>query len=278
MIDDVAGRAFAGELVQLQGLPAVAEFVAAARAFVEDRLPDPTRVHERLDADELATTAAGLRRAFRAEPVLLDGYARVLVALGLDPDRTFGDRLHLRILPPVALGASARAVGAAQRPITGTRWHRDTWGSGVRAQLNWWLPLWPITAQRTLEFLPAYWDRELANTSPAWDVTRLRDPAARATMPTIPEATEPIDDAAPLRPVPAVGDLLVFSGAQLHGTVPNTTDRTRLSVETRTVHLDDLDAGRGAPAGDSRPPHVAWHWFGGMTDGRSLADVVAPPR
>jgi hypothetical protein len=50
--------------------------------------------------------------------------------------------------------------------------------------------------------------------------------------------------------VPA-GGTLIFSGAQLHATVPNTSGRTRFSVDFRTVHIDDVAAQRGAPNVDS---------------------------
>ncbi len=43
----------------------------------------------------------------------------------------------------------------------------------------------------------------------------------------------------------------MFSAAQLHSTVPNTSGRTRFSVDFRTVHLDDVTAGTGAPNVDS---------------------------
>ena len=47
------------------------------------------------------------------------------------------------------------------------------------------------------------------------------------------------------------GGLLVFSAAQLHSTVPNTTDRTRFSIDFRTVNLDDLVEGVAAANVDS---------------------------
>lgn len=46
--------------------------------------------------------------------------------------------------------------------------------------------------------------------------------------------------------------MIIFSGAQLHETVPNTTNRARYSVDFRTVHLDDVAARRGARNIDSR--------------------------
>ena len=52
--------------------------------------------------------------------------------------------------------------------------------------------------------------------------------------------------------LPPPGGLILFSGAQLHETVPNTTDLARYSIDFRTVHLDDVIAHRGAPNVDSR--------------------------
>ena len=43
----------------------------------------------------------------------------------------------------------------------------------------------------------------------------------------------------------------MFSGAQMHSTVPNTSGYTRFSIDFRTVHLDDAVAKKGAPNIDS---------------------------
>jgi hypothetical protein len=40
--------------------------------------------------------------------------------------------------------------------------------------------------------------------------------------------------------------MIVFAAAQLHSTVPNTTPRTRFSIDFRTVNIDDLESGTGA--------------------------------
>jgi hypothetical protein len=47
------------------------------------------------------------------------------------------------------------------------------------------------------------------------------------------------------------GAILLFSAAQMHSSVPNTSGRTRFSIDFRTVHLDDVVARRGAPNVDS---------------------------
>jgi hypothetical protein len=44
---------------------------------------------------------------------------------------------------------------------------------------------------------------------------------------------------------------ILFSGSQQHATVPSTSTRTRFSIDLRTVHINDVAAGIGAPNIDS---------------------------
>ena len=50
-------------------------------------------------------------------------------------------------------------------------------------------------------------------------------------------------------PLPAPGDILIFSGAHLHKSIPNTSGLARYSVDFRTVDIRDLTAGRCASRG-----------------------------
>jgi hypothetical protein len=50
-----------------------------------------------------------------------------------------------------------------------------------------------------------------------------------------------------MRIICPVGGIIIFSAAQMHSSVPNTSGRTRFSIDFRTVHLDDVVAKRGAP-------------------------------
>ena len=47
------------------------------------------------------------------------------------------------------------------------------------------------------------------------------------------------------------GGVILFSGAHLHSTVPNTSDHTRFSIDFRTVNLEDVRDRRGARNVDS---------------------------
>jgi hypothetical protein len=192
--------------------------------------------------------------------------------VGVDAARTYWDSLYLRVVPPVEAGA--------ERQIGRIGFHRDTWASNVRQQTNWWTTLGPLTAQRTLAFYTAYWSRPIANTSADWDLDEIR--ARRRSgerdedLPIVPEPSEPVDTSSELRIVIEPGDLLCFSGAHLHASVPNVSDRTRISVELRTVNLDDVAQGRGAPEIDGQAPQVPLEWFSSMKDGSPLRRPQRP--
>jgi ectoine hydroxylase-related dioxygenase (phytanoyl-CoA dioxygenase family) len=66
-----------------------------------------------------------------------------------------------------------------------------------------------------------------------------------------PRAEEQLELEPQVQLVPRPGGLIIFSGAQLHSTVPNTSGKTRFSIDFRVVNIDDLTSGRGAPNVDS---------------------------
>ena len=44
----------------------------------------------------------------------------------------------------------------------------------------------------------------------------------------------------------------MFSAAQMHSSVPNTSGKTRFSIDFRLVNIDDVAAKRGAPKMDEQ--------------------------
>jgi hypothetical protein len=90
-----------------------------------------------------------------------------------------------------------------------------------------------------------------------------------------PQALEPIDTESQIRVVCKAGGIILFSGHCLHATVPNTSGRTRFSIDFRTVHLDDVLNGRGAEAIDSECTGTTLRDFLRASDGTRLPDEVA---
>jgi hypothetical protein len=206
-----------------------------------------------------------LQGRFRADEEVQRLFGSALRHVGVDAARTYRDSLYLRVVPPIVGGGDQ--VGRIG-------FHRDTWASNVLMQTNWWVTIRPLSADRTLAFYPRYWSRPIDNTSMEWDLDAIRArrrTGEREPLPIVPEPTEPVDTSSELRVVIEPGDLLCFSGAHLHATVPNVSARTRCSVELRTVNVDDLERGRGAPDLDGRAPVVPLEWFHSMVDGSALS-------
>jgi hypothetical protein len=110
-----------------------------------------------------------------------------------------------------------------------------------------------------MAFHPQYWSRPVKNSSAeynyyAWNklyrgenVAKLinRDPRP------LPRATEEVELEPQLRLICPVGGVILFSGAQMHSSVPNSSGVTRFSIDFRTIHVDDAATKRGAPNIDS---------------------------
>ncbi|MFP6745338.1 MAG: hypothetical protein VCB77_09160, partial [Alphaproteobacteria bacterium] len=190
---------------------------------------DPFTAHHTLAPAAYADIAEGLIAAFEVDTDVRARYGAALAAAGVDSGRVYWDRLRLRIQPPGDSHMSRRVMNLAP--------HRDTWGSNVLAQINWWAPIYPVTPERTLVVFPAHWSKPVANTSADWDYYELRARlrAGDHSYPLLPTATCPVERgdawACDIEP----GDLLCFSGAHLHASVPNTTSLTRFNTEVRTV-------------------------------------------
>jgi hypothetical protein len=223
-------------------------------------------IGEQPGEDEIAE----LQLQVRGEEHVRELVGAALEGAGVDPERTYWDKIHLRIVPPAAGDGQTGTIGV----------HRDTWGSNVLSQTNWWLPIRPLAAERTIAFYPSYWSRPMENTSASWNLDEIRERRRGGErdedIPIVPEPTEPVDTESELRIVIEPGDLLCFSGAHLHASVPNTTAETRCSIELRTVNAEDFARGRGAPDLDGRAPQVPLEWFRSMADGRPLRREEEP--
>jgi hypothetical protein len=255
---------FGGHLLVFKDVPPLREAARIGDAMIREALGAP--------GEENLAALAELRTRFREDRQVSSLFRSALRDVGVDPARTYWDSLYLRVVPPVE-GRSEDQVGRIG-------FHRDTWSSNVLQQTNWWTTIRPLTADRTIAFYPEYWSRPLANSSAEWDLQAIRDrrrAGEAEPLPIVPEPTEPVHTSSELRVVIEPGDLLCFSGAHLHATVPNVSDQARCSVELRTVCVDDLENGRGAPALDGRAPVVPLEWFHSMADGSPLAATSRPP-
>lgn len=268
---------FTGAIVRFEALAAMHELMAFARAFVETRLAphDPVRIHETFDRQTLADTLSAVQRDFANAPEAKRLWCGLFEAIGFDPATTGRDRLMLRFQPPIPADGEAHRA----RSTATVGFHRDSWGTNLPAQVNWWAPVWPITAGRTFAFLTELFDRPLPNDSADFDLARVMEfnrsaPPGAERLRMSPRPLEEID---PARGQPVViepGELIGFSAQHAHVGVPNRTEFTRISLETRTLRVSDVTAGRGAVNVDGRARWVAYSLFRRVSDGAPLPDVL----
>ena len=124
-------------------------------------------------------------------------------------------------------------------------------------QINWWMPIFDVSSDNTMAFHPNYWSEPVANDSADFNYyehNRSRGDAAKFVKSdprTLPSPQEAIEIDPQIRIVVPTGGVVLFSGAHLHSSVPNSSGRTRFSTDFRVIHLDDANSKIGAPNIDS---------------------------
>lgn len=277
--DDERRRAlYAGDIVIHTDSPAIRDLVAFTRGMVEEAFApmDPETAQYDLDVATYADVLAKLKPAFIHHPESKRHLAAVLTEHGCDPQLTYFDVPRLRT--STSDDFLTTGIAYAFHP------HRDTWYSAPMMQINWWLPVYDAAPDNVVAFHPQYFGSAVRNGSAgynyyAWNRDS-RALAAQQIGKDTREQPKPEEEIAldpQIRPVPPVGGMMVFSGAQLHSSVPNTSGRTRISIDFRTVHRLDVEAGRGAQNVDSDCTGTTMRDYLRVGDLERLpADVVAP--
>lgn len=239
---------YSGDLVTYSAGNSATKLCELARELSEKAFAphDPTLAQESMSPERYVEILADLKPTFIHHPRAKELIAGLLSEVGCDIERTYFDVPRLRTM---AHGTYLNAGLAYQfHP------HRDTWFSAPQQQLNWWLPVYAIESENSMAFHPLYFDRPVRNSSAGYDYEEWNKTGRKQAATIVkketrkqPQPEEPLELAPDVRVVTPPGGTLVFSAASLHSTVPNTTSRTRFSIDFRTVNLDDLIEGVGAP-------------------------------
>lgn len=253
--DELRGRLHAGDLFLLPPTAASLALAQEARTLLEEHLGgDPRKVHEQCTNDEIFERIGKLRRVLFLDPHFHDGARAVMEAVGVDPARCAFDPIRIRVV--LHDGHKNPLAKAVYYP------HRDTWYSHPQAVVAFWIPLDDLVEEETFVFYPERFRKPIPNDSERFDYDTWvrkgwnlkigwqdRKDGERAHYP----GTLGEPDPGPVLGFSCRrGENLLFSGAHYHRTLPQSTGRTRFSLDFRFVNLDDLERGRGAPNADSR--------------------------
>jgi hypothetical protein len=273
---------YEGHLVLLTGLPAVADLVEHAREQLCRLFAphDPEHAHEHFAPERMAKMLGTWKPTFIHSERSKQLVCQIVTQAGFSPEATHYDVPKPRTSFPVGHLTTGIAYGFP--------WHRDTWYAAPLQQVNWWLPVFPVRHDNSMCFDLQSFDRDVPNSSGTFDYY-LNNVHRRSTASQLRVERQPRPAALGDRPAegfivtPAPGEVLLFSGAQLHRTIPNTSGRDRYSVDFRTVDVSDVVSGRGAPSVDVRCTGTSIRDFRNVADDSPFDETLvaelfgAPP-
>ena len=141
--------------------------------------------------------------------------------------------------------------------------------------------MYEFLSENGIAFHPRYWNQGVKNGSHdfnyyRWNAESRKNAAQHIGRDTRvqPRAEEPLELDPDVRFVVPPGGVIVFSGAQLHSTVPNTTNMVRWSIDFRTVNIDDVANKRGAPNTDSASTGTSLRDFLRVADFAPVSDDI----
>lgn len=223
-----------------------------ARDLVEEAFTpmDPRKIQDAMPPERVAEILSVVKPKFIHHPKAKTYIQEMLVELGCSLEKTYFDVPRLRTAFPGDYLKTG--IAYAFHP------HRDTWYSAPFNQINWWMPVYPINSENCMALHPRYWSEPIRNGSSnynyhRWNLESRFSAAQQVKTDTRvqPRPEEPVELDPQFRLICEPGAAYQFSAAQLHSTVPNTSDLTRYSIDFRTVHLDDVYSRTGAANIDS---------------------------
>jgi hypothetical protein len=264
-----------GGIIILSPTPEMLAVVEHTRRMVEDAFAplDPRRAHETLPVERCVEILSVLKPTYIHHPRTKELIQHALNAFGCSPEKTYQDVPRLRCAFPKDYLTTG--IAYAHHP------HRDTWYSAPMCQFNWWAPIYEFVAENGMAFHPRYWNLGVKNGSGdfnyyRWNAESRKNAAQHIGRDTRvqPHAEEPLELEPETRFVVPPGGVIIFSGAQLHSTVPNTTNQVRWSIDFRTVNLDDVINKRGAPNRDSASTGTSLRDFLRVADFAPVSDGI----
>jgi hypothetical protein len=241
-----------GSIFVYSPCPSASKLCELAKKMVEEAFHplNPLLLHENLPVEQCVETLAVLKPKFIHHPKAKEYLRGILSELGCDLKKTYFDVPRMRTAFPGDYLKSG--IAYAFHP------HRDTWYSAPFCQINWWMPFFPFNSENSMALHPGYWAKPIKNNSHVYNYARWNQESRHNAAQHIkvdtrvqPKPQEPVQLDPQVRVICDVGGIYLFSAAQLHSTVPNTSGQIRYSIDFRTVHLDDAIHQIGAPNIDS---------------------------
>lgn len=240
---------FDGQLVVYTPRSSTLALIRFARTLIAEAFAplDPETAQCQLSVEEYAAILMKLKPGFIHHPESKRLIQDIFLEMGCDLTKTYFDVPKMR--SSTSDNYLTTGIAYAWHP------HRDTWYSAPSCQINWWIPIYDIQSSNAMAFHPQYWNRPVKNSSKGynyyvWNQQNRGDHVAKFLKEDprpLPKPTEPLELDPQIRLIVPAGGIVFFSGAQMHSSVPNTSGKTRFSIDFRVVHEDDVKGKNGAP-------------------------------
>ena len=269
-------RLYSGQIMVYSASRESLALIEHARELIAEAFGrrDPQTAQYDMPVEDFAALLAELKPKFIHHPKSKDLIQALLTSFGCDLDRTYFDVPRMRTSTSDDYLTSG--ISYAFHP------HRDTWYSAPLCQLNWWIPIFSVVPENVMAFHPQYWGTRVRNGSHRYDYYEWNRTSRTTAAQHIktdtrdqPKPEEPVQLEPHVRVVPEAGGVMIFSGNQLHSTVPNTSGRTRFSIDFRTVNIDDVVSRTEAPNFDSECTGTSLRDFLRTRDFEPIAEDVA---
>lgn len=274
--DERRTRIYNGHVLVYSASPESIALIEHARGLISELFgaKDPQTAQYDMPVDDYVALLAELKPRFIHHPDSKRHIQALLGSFGCDSDATYFDLPRMRTSTSDSYLTSGIAYAFHA--------HRDTWYSAPFSQLNWWIPIFDVQPENVMAFHPQYWSNPVANGSERynyyeWTQNSRFNAAQHVKTDTReqPKPEEPMQLEPQVRVVPEPGGVMIFSGNQMHSTVPNTSGKTRFSIDFRTVNIDDVKARREAPNVDSACTGTSLRDFLRVTDLERMPEDVA---
>jgi Phytanoyl-CoA dioxygenase (PhyH) len=240
------GRLYKGDLALFTQVKAVRELADFTRDHLRELFAphDPEDAHLHFTPEYTASLLARWKPSFMRLERSKALVRSIIEEVGFPPRDTYVDLLKPRTAFPVGHLTTGIAFAFP--------WHRDTWYAAPAQQINWWLPVFEATEKNAMKFDLGSFSNPVPNTSSSFDYYKINKDR-RTTAAQIESESQARPAAVGHEPPQSLivlgrpGSVLLFSGAQLHASIPNESGRSRFSIDFRTVDRRDVVSSTGAP-------------------------------
>ena len=225
---------YAGDIFLNTELTSAKELCAFAQESITaafDGETDHHALHRMMPVEDFVALVTRLKGQFTNSQRAKDLIRAFTLEIGVDPQDYIFDVPRVRVVPNY--NYLHAGVSYAYKP------HRDTWYGSVDCQINTWMPVHTIKPEQTMMINPAYFDVPVKNTSADWSLSEWINTQRHRAKDNLteerrvhPVPQEEINGASEVRIAGNTGEMLIFSGSHLHGTVSNYTDNKLFAVVT----------------------------------------------